>query len=219
MHLPGYEDVVEMFTKRGFPYLIVDTPCRLEGRSQILLDHRRAAREAVTHLLDHGRRRIAAITGPVGRRSGPQMWSASKLDGYRDALKEAGAPRPAGLAVELQDPSVETARAATRELARSQEFDGLFIAAGSVATHVIDELRARGRLVPHDVAVVSFNVREYEQMASDAYAVTGMDVPRVETGGAAVRFLTRILEDESLRPPHLEEIPIALVRRRSCGCA
>jgi DNA-binding LacI/PurR family transcriptional regulator len=219
MHVEGYDDVIDTMRKARFPVVVMDTPRRYDRLDQILLDHERAAADAVSHLADHGHRRVAVITGPLGNTSEPNEWSRAKFRGFRASVAERGLARDRALCVHLPDLDAASAADATRALVGRAAFSALFVAAGSVATDVVDTLRASGKDIPRDVAVVSFNVTEYERMAVDEYAISGMDVPRVECGRAAVELLLKIVSREAPRAPRVAELAIQFVRRRSCGCA
>jgi len=219
MHVEGYQDVIAALRRARFPYVVMDTPRRYDAMNQVVLDHERAAADAVRHLADHGHRRVALVTGPLGARDARNEWAHAKLAGWRAAVAERGLARHRSLRAELPDLSPESAKAAARSLVANADFSALFVAAGSVATDVIDGLREAGHDVPGDVAVTSFNVNEYGAMCLDEYAVSGMDVPRVGCGRAAVELLVQIVSGGAARAQRVAELPIPFVRRRSCGCA
>jgi len=121
-------------------------------------DNHGGARQAVTHLLERGRRRIAVITGPLDQTS-----AQDRLDGYRDALGVAEAD-PALVA--HGDFTAEGGERAMAELLdRSPDLDAVFAGSDLMASGALRTLRARGRRVPADVAVVG-----YDDLAPAAWA-------------------------------------------------
>src|SRR5690606_33416671 len=105
------------------------------------------ARLAVDHLIARGRRRIATITGPQDMASG-----RDRLDGYRDALENAGIGFDGDL-VETGDFSDASGlAAASRLVERGAEFDAVFAANDVMALGALRELTRRGLRVPADVA-------------------------------------------------------------------
>ncbi|MQY10335.1 Ribose operon repressor [Streptomyces sp. RB5] len=111
-------------------------------------DNRGGAREAVRHLRGLGRRRIAHISGPMD-----QTAALDRLDGYRDVLFDAD---PA-LIAEGDFSAAGGERAMTRLLDRAPDLDAVFAASDLMASGALRALRAAGRRVPEDVAVVGFD--------------------------------------------------------------
>jgi DNA-binding LacI/PurR family transcriptional regulator len=109
-------------------------------------DNRGGARAAVEHLTRSGRRRIAAIAGPLDMPPG-----VARLDGYRDVLGRAGV-------VAHGDFSEESGAAAMAWLLdRHPDLDAVFAASDMMAAGAVRVLRSRGLRVPADVAVIGFD--------------------------------------------------------------
>jgi DNA-binding LacI/PurR family transcriptional regulator len=134
-------------------------PIVLSGRqlgggslSHVDNDNRGGARMAVAHLLDGGRRSIATIHGTLDMSSG-----IDRLEGYRDALREAGLTHDVGLEAAGNYHPVIAADAMRELLGRRPELDAVFAASDSMAAAVIRVLQESGRRIPEDVAVVGFD--------------------------------------------------------------
>jgi DNA-binding LacI/PurR family transcriptional regulator len=113
-------------------------------------DNRGGARQAVAHLVAGGRQRIAEIAGPADMAVGQERHS-----GYLDGLAEAGLAAD-GL-VEHGDFSLEAGERATAALlARRPDLDAVFAASDAMAIGAMRAVKAAGRRVPDDVAVVGF---------------------------------------------------------------
>ncbi len=74
-------------TAAGVPIVLVGRPPQGIPASYVDVDNRQGAQVAVAHLIASGRRVIATITGPLDTAPG-----LDRLQGYRDALAEAGLP-------------------------------------------------------------------------------------------------------------------------------
>ncbi|WP_327292246.1 LacI family DNA-binding transcriptional regulator [Streptomyces sp. NBC_01198] len=111
-------------------------------------DNRGGARDAVRRLLARGRRRIVHIAGPLD-----QPASVDRLDGFRDLLPGTGAT----MIAEGDFTPEGGAQAMEQLLERSPDLDGVFAASDVMASGALRVLRARGRRVPDDVAVVGFD--------------------------------------------------------------
>ncbi|MGH3378734.1 MAG: LacI family DNA-binding transcriptional regulator [Actinoallomurus sp.] len=120
----------------------------------VMIDNRAAAREAVTHLLETGRRRIAAI----GAEHHPHGSSSQRLDGYGDALREAGLDVDESLVVFVDSFRRAAGASATRRLLdRDVPPDALFCFSDPLALGAIRALHQRGVRIPDDVAVIGFD--------------------------------------------------------------
>ena len=137
------------------PLVLLGEHLMASQRSRVAVDNVAASAQAVGHLLDIGRRRIAA----VGAKRGSTAATAElRLAGYRRALTEAD--------LEL-DPALEVAtthftraegiRAVEALIASGTSFDALFCFNDLLALGAIEALQQRGRAVPADVAVMGFD--------------------------------------------------------------
>jgi DNA-binding LacI/PurR family transcriptional regulator len=169
--------------RAGGPAVLVGRPAGAAPASYVDADNRGGARKAVGHLAALGRRRIATIAGP------PDMGvGQDRLDGYRDALAAAELDG-AGDLVETGDFTDEGGAAAMdRLLGRpGPPVDAVFAASDLMAVGALRALRAAGRRVPDDVAVVGF-----EDSAVARYAhppLTTVRQPIEELGRQATRLL------------------------------
>ena len=116
------------------------------------VDNVGGARQAVAHLAGTGRRTIATITGPSDMRAG-----RDRLAGYRDALDAAGLRLDEGLIAPGDFGPDSGARAMRALLAGRPDVDAVFAASDPMAVEAVRVLRAAGRRVPDDVAVVGFD--------------------------------------------------------------
>jgi DNA-binding LacI/PurR family transcriptional regulator len=149
-----------LLAQRGLPIVLGGRPARMlqpgaldaeQHVSYVDADNEGGARAAVTHLLDQGRRRVAAVAGPQDMGVG-----VARLTGYREALVLAGLDADERL-VEYGDFSEASGDAAMRKLlAAWPDIDALFAASDLMAVGAMRALREVGRRVPEDVAVVGF---------------------------------------------------------------
>ncbi|MFG2225899.1 LacI family DNA-binding transcriptional regulator [Streptomyces sp. NPDC048644] len=132
-------------------------------------DNRDGARQAVRHLVERGRRRIAVITGPLDQTS-----AIDRLHGYRDVLA------PAGLDPRLIADGAFTAQGGEGAMARLldavPDLDAVFASSDLMAHGALRTLRARGRRVPDDVAVVGYDDLEPAAWADPPLTTVRQDV-------------------------------------------
>lgn len=175
--LPG------VLERAGVPAVLVGRPAGTGPASYVDADNRGGAGQAVDHLARRGRRRIATIAGPLDMGVGQD-----RLDGYRDGLRAAGLAGGDDL-VEVGDFTEEGGAAAMGRLLErpGRPVDAVFAASDLMAAGALRTLRAAGRRVPDDVAVVGF-----EDSAMARYAqppLTTVRQPIEEMGRQATRLL------------------------------
>ncbi|HZB28570.1 MAG TPA: LacI family DNA-binding transcriptional regulator [Streptosporangiaceae bacterium] len=148
--LHGDDSLPRHLEENGVPTVCVGGPVGLEPVSYVDADNAGGAREAVNHLIERGRRRIATITGPQDMRVGVE-----RLGGYCAALASAGLPEGG---VAYGDFGEESGAQAMRDLlAREPDLDAVFTASDPMAIGAMRVLKESGRRIPDDVAVVGFD--------------------------------------------------------------
>ena len=150
MGLHGDDPLYRLAGKLDLPVVYGGRPLNAEPAWYVDADNRGGARLAAEHLIGIGRRRITTITGALDTDVG-----AARLRGFQDALAVAG--RDIRL-VEHGDFTEASGDAAmTRLLAAHPDLDAVFAACDSMAVGALRALKAAGRSVPGDVAVVGFD--------------------------------------------------------------
>lgn len=121
----------------------------------VAIDNIAAARVAVRHLLDVGRRRIAFLGAREGRSHEP---AHLRLLGWRAELAESGVPVDESLVVFGQGWDREDGAAAmARLLDAGQRPDAVFAYNDLIAIGAMRTISERGLRVPEDIAVVGFD--------------------------------------------------------------
>ena len=135
------------------PTVLVASDIELAGADHVDIDNRRGGHEATGYLVAQRHRVIATITGPLDWPS-----ARARLDGYRDALREAGISADRALVEPCVDWGLESGRrAADRLLSSAPTLTAIFAQSDLLALGAIAALRARGLRVPEDVSVVGFD--------------------------------------------------------------
>ncbi len=174
------------------------------------VDNVSAGRMATQHLLGLGRRRVAHIAGPQDMAAG-----IDRRTGWLEVLTEAGLRTDASVEVDFSVPEGE--RAMARLLQSHPDIDAVFAASDALAIGAMRVLRAAGKSIPDDVAVIG-----YDDLGLAATAIpplTTMRNPVVEMASSAVEQLLALLESgthSSVRddvPPVV--FPARLVKRLS----
>lgn len=172
----------------------------------VAVDNTAAARAAVEHLIDHGRRRIVALGA---QQSGPNETSVLRLAGYRAALDAAGIPfDPALVAAVDTYHRADGAQAADALLDAGVAFDAIFAFNDLLALGAIHVLGSRGVAVPDDVAVIGFDDIDEARYSTPALSSVAPDT--VALARTAIDLLSA---DPPARGIH--SIPFAIAERAS----
>jgi DNA-binding LacI/PurR family transcriptional regulator len=176
----------------------------------IMVDDVLGSSVATQHLLQMGHTGIGYLAGPTASYSG-----AKRLQGYEQALAEAGIERQAGW-VQHCLPTFAGGQAAAHSLLTSHpELTALFCYNDLVAVGALWDCALQGRRVPEDIAVVGY---DDIMMASEVSPpLTTCRVPCVEMGSLAVSMLLHCINDEADSCEEIVMIPELVVRASTLG--
>lgn len=193
---------------RGLPVVFCGRPGHPGEMSYVDVDNTGGAREAVTHLVDAGRRVVALIAGPQDMIAG-----RDRLDGYRQALTAAGRELDESL-VEAGDFSEASGAAAmTALLARRPDIDAVFAASDLMALGALRVLREAGRSVPDDVALVGFDDGPLAAVANPP--LTTVHQPMEQLGREMALMLLGQISAGGVSAPEQLVLDTSLVERAS----
>jgi DNA-binding LacI/PurR family transcriptional regulator len=166
-------------------------------------DNVEGGRIATQHLIDHGRRHIGTIAGPLDMSAG-----VDRLAGWRSAVKAAGL---ADDAVVHGDFTIAGGGAAARELlAAHDDLDAIFVASDLMAAGAMGVLSELGYDVPGRIAVVGYD--NLGVAASTSPPLTTVVQPVVAMARAAGARLLDQIADPSPLPEPLIFAPELVVR-------
>ena len=195
----------------GFPVVLLG---QLPGSGIpfVDVDNVGAAKQAVSHLLGLGHRRVGMIT------NAPLEYTAARdrLTGYRQVLEEDGVPFDEGL-VRHGDFREESGRVAMNHLLDLPDPPtAVFVASDLVAFGALVVIRERGLIIPDDVAMVGFDDVRLAHYVDPP--LTTVRLPAYDLGYRAAALLTQLIRSE---PVEEQEILLQteLVVRQSCGAA
>jgi LacI family transcriptional regulator len=192
----------------GIPVVLLGGRTPRPGIDVVSSDDVACGEIATAHLLTHGYRRIAFITGAEG--SGA---TANRVLGYRRALRAADQRYSARLLARDDISREGGARAMTRLLALPQPPDAVLCTNDVVALGALDGAKAAGLRVPQDVAVMGFD--DIEIAALTTPPLTTVSIRPLEQGEAVGRLLLGRLEGSVARTAQRILFDPAVVRRES----
>jgi LacI family transcriptional regulator len=191
-------------TEVGIPVVYAMTQPDDGDAAAVLPDDEGGGRMAAEHLLHIGRRRIAHITGPERF-----LCARLRASGFGSALDDAGVEVCGG--ARYGEWSEHWGREAAGQLLADRP-DAIFCGSDQIARGVADTLRAVGRRIPDDVALVGFD--NWGPMTLGALPpLTSIDMRLEEVGRVAAGKLLAAIGGESAHGT--QRLPCRLVVRQS----
>lgn len=207
------DPLVERLHAERFPMIVVGHYPAIPEVSFVDVDNRAGVRGAVAHLLEHGCRRIATISG-----QGHIVHAIDRTAGYVEALHDAGVTVDPSLMYEgvFTEAGGYRAMRVMLDATRGNWPDGLFVASDAMAVGARRALDESGLRIPDDIKVIGFDGLDKYEVTWPALSTVRQ--PVTEHGAAAVTALQARIEHPN-DPPIQTWLPTTLLRRGSCGCA
>lgn len=193
----------------GAPLVLVDNALPHTPVDCILNEDEEGGYAAALHLVEHGRRQIAVL-------SGPEDWPSNlaRCRGGRRALAEHGL---APVEFHQQETTIESGyQAMQTALAQSPRPDAVFAVNDSMAIGAMRAARAAGLAIPADLAVIGFD--DIEWASHTEPPLTTVKVFKRQMGALAARRLLALMAAQGEAPVRAT-IATRLIVRASCGCA
>jgi LacI family transcriptional regulator len=165
---------------RGLPSILINTRDGPDRHPSIHLDNGAGARAVVDHLASLGRKRLVHIAGPA-----KNIDAQERSQAFRAAVSAHGL---IGKVVEGDFEMESGSRAIADLLAKGTAFDAVFAANDNMAIGAIEALRAAGKAIPDDVAIVGFDDIPLAQHL-------GITTVRVRIAELGERAVARLLDD------------------------
>ncbi len=143
---------ISTLVERKAPFVIWGLPPGKHEFCTVGGDSLAGGKTATEYLVRRGRSRIAFLGGAAS-----EVEVQDRYKGYEAALREAGREIDPALVAYGDFTAASAATAMGTLLERAGDLDAVFVNSDLMAIAVIDELRARGRRVPEDVAVVGYD--------------------------------------------------------------
>lgn len=197
-------------TEAGLAVAVWAPPAPDRTFSSVGVDNVELSDQAVTHLIELGRRRIGIISGDLDY---PDSEGSLRHDGYQAALARAGIEYDPTIVASAEFAGEVSGQALDQLLAAEPGIDAIFVGYGDViALSVARRLRERGILVPEQIALVGFDNIDLADFVN----------PRLTTVDQGLAAGVPMLIDELLRlisgeAPRCQTVEGRLVIRETCG--
>lgn len=181
---------------------------RLPGRLSVSTDDLLGGRLVAEHLLLLGHTRLGIVAGDTRASTGRE-----RTQGFLEACADAGVEVPPEHVIPCLFDVRSGAEAGARLLASAPDLTAIFAASDNVALGVIGALRATGRSVPDDVALVGYNDLDIAEALP--VPLTSVDSRLLEVGRAAMTTLLDLIAGRPAESLLLE--PRLVVRASTTG--
>jgi LacI family transcriptional regulator len=180
----------DIFLKKNIPVIFFDRVMEDENYTNIIIENKKAAYEATTHLIEQGCKKIVHITA-----SSKQNVYKNRLDGYKQALADHGLKfdKKNVIAGNL---SLEAGEGAAELILQMKPLpDAVFVANDNCAVGCMIALKNAGIRIPEDIAFVGFNNDAVSKVIEPN--LTTINYPGYEMGEVAARNLINHLNGTS----------------------
>jgi LacI family transcriptional regulator len=213
-------DHIEAAQGAGVAVVLIDRHIPRLAVDSVLVDSRKAADHAITHLIEHGHSRIALVTGASADEAlRPEKTSQyrtsttqERVQGYRSALRRAGIDLvPAYL--KFGDFHRESAREMAGELLDLDVPPTAIFTTDSVITlGVLEALQAARIAIPQEMSLLGFDDPEWSLVVRPALTVIAQ--PAYDIGTVAAQRVIAQIRGGTQRPRR-NHLPTQLVIRDS----
>lgn len=195
------------------PTVYFDNIVLNRGVGNVTRQNQAGMRLLVEHLHEHGHERVGYIGAPPLLTSGIE-----RLEGYRAAVRDLGLVDRLDYAQlgEKTWSAHSGAEAMERLLTLDEPPTAVVTSGESFAMGALSACKRRGRRVPEDVALVSFDDPPFGDLLDPP--LTALERNEEEMGRLAASLLLHALQATAAPQPAEVRLPVQLVRRRSCGC-
>ena len=192
------------------PVVLLNCVVDAQNYDALTIENRAGAYAMVRHLATLGHQRVAIIRGAEGNYD-----ATERLLGYRDALRDLSLAARAEWEVPGDFTEASGYRAIAPLLALRDRPTAIFAANDAMAIGALSALREVGLRVPDDMAVAGFDDIPLARYMSPP--LSSVHVAIAELGARAVETLLHAIDSKNMHTRAHQQLPTALVIRRSCG--
>ncbi len=208
----GLRDAV---VRAGVPVVAMDRPLSGCPVSSVVADNYVGAYEATQHLIKHGYKRIACLTGEANLYT-----IRERISGYRQALKSANLPLTLDTSI-TDYKSVESVVGGM--LAGRDRPDAILTLKNSTTIYAFEALQKLHFSIPSAVALLGYDDFELAEAVRPSISVIQQPIAEIGRNAAELLFeeLFRQRNGRPVEPTFTKQVQLGtrLVRRNSCGCS
>lgn len=170
------------------PVVTLEFAFENSGVDAVVIDHEKAAYEAVSYLIEKAERRdIIHVSLPVEHRMGQQ-----RIRGYRRALEDHGLEIREDYIIEGDYTTYSGYKAMKRAIEGGRKFDAIFCANDQMAVGALKACEEHGIRVPDQAAVIGNDDVFAASIVTPA--LSSIYVPKFELGAIALKRLEELMD-------------------------
>jgi LacI family transcriptional regulator len=187
---------------------IVALERKIPGIESVITNNEEISYKAVSHLIDHGYKRIGLVTIPS---LGSNI--ADRISGYCKALKDSGLYD--SKLIRERRLSDDTVYYLALDLLSNTKVDAVFTTSQSTALKTLQAAKKLGRHIPEDLAIFGYDYMDWMEVLN--CPISTVRQPIQEMARLATEFLIERLNGHKI-PVTTHILESSLVIRQSCGC-
>ena len=193
----------------AIPMVMIDRHAGSIDVDNILIDNVVSAHTIVSHLIEHGYKRLAGIFGAES------TTGKERRDGFLKALKDHDI-KPDHDLIKYSKPREEDGfETAMKVLNQKNRPDAIFASNSLLASGILRAVRESSLAIPGDVAIASFDDTSWAKIIDPPLTV--IEQPTYEIGRTATEMLIKRI-NEPERSNREVVLKTKLIVRKSCGC-
>jgi len=202
--LENFSDIYSLDT----PVVMIDRHASNYDVDNVLIDNISSAHRIVTHLIEHGYRRLAGVFGSstTGR---------ARHDGFLKALKDHDIKPLKDLIKFTEAREEDGFKVAMKLLKMRDRPDAILTSNSLLAAGILLAIRKSRLAVPDDIAFASFDDTTWAKLIEPPLTV--IEQPTYEIGRTAAELLIKRIQDPT-RSNREVVLKTKLIVRQSCGC-
>jgi len=193
--------------KHRIPVVFFDRVSEDVSASKVLIDDYRSAYDAVSYLIDKGRKAIAHFGGSSEVGIYEKRWR-----GYVDAMRHAGLPLHEKLMANGELYEQHGYQSFDTMIRENEIPDAVFAVNDSVAVGAMQRIKEARLRIPEDVAIIGFSNEKITRLVDPP--LTTVDQPAMDMGKKAAEILIDTIE-KHVDEPQTTIIPTRLIVRGS----
>ena len=191
------------------PMVMIDRHVSNFDVDNVLIDNVSSAQTIVSHLIEHGYKRIAGVFGAES------TTGRERREGFLKALHDHDI-KPINDLIKYSNPREDDGfKTVMSLLGRKDRPDAIFTSNSLLASGTIRAIRKSKLSIPRDIAVASFDDTSWAKLIEPALTV--IEQPTYEIGRTATEMLIKRINDPS-RANREVVLQTKLIVRQSCGC-
>ncbi|WML57832.1 LacI family DNA-binding transcriptional regulator [Neobacillus sp. PS2-9] len=179
--------------------------------NMVMTNNIKGAYMATEHLIKHGYKKIAIITGPMQYSTGRDRYI-----GYKRALEDYAISYHDELVLE-GDFTIESGYELTKEIIESKmKIDAIFISNNSMSLGSYKYIKEQGLKIPQDIALYGFDDPEWADVVDPP--LSGITQPAFELGVYAAQKMIDTIQGTCPEIREIKYLDPNMIIRKSCGC-